>query len=122
MLGRAFANDDVTLASADPGPNKTEMTSGEGMPGFLLLLRPLFYMPPERGAAKVFDVAKLAKSSAKAGAYFSGRKPKPLPAFALTPGIADELLKFCALYARQPGTMQNRTAGADADSGKLRND
>jgi NAD(P)-dependent dehydrogenase (short-subunit alcohol dehydrogenase family) len=98
-LGGEFAANNVTLASADPGPNKTGMTSGDGMPAFLLLIRPLIYTPPEKGAEKIFDALRAAESSSQPGAFYAGRKVKNIPEFAQSSETANMLLAFCETQA-----------------------
>ena len=100
-LGQEFASDGVVLASVNPGPNKTEMTASGGMPRFLLLLRPLIYASPDKGASIVFDVAKIAQ--AQPGAYFAGRRARSLPRFTEDKGVIEKLLTFCNTMARIPG-------------------
>ena len=101
-LGSEFATDGVALASVNPGPNKTEMTASNGMPKFLLLLRPLIYSSPEKGASKVFDVSRLVKFHPRPGAFFAGRKVKALPQFTGSKDVVDKLLRFCNTSAEIP--------------------
>ncbi len=98
-LGDVFANDGVTLVSADPGPNKTGMTLSDGMPKFLLLLRPFIHSSPEKGAQKIFDAANFAKSHSLSGAFLAGRKIKQLPELAQTEATKAMLLVFCDTHA-----------------------
>lgn len=98
-LGDAFAEDGVTLVSADPGPNKTGMTVSGGMPKFLLLLRPFIYSSPEKGAHKIFDATNFAKTRSLSGAFLVGRKVKQLPESAQTDTTKAMLLDFCNIHA-----------------------
>lgn len=54
-LNRSWA--DVRIASVTPGPNKTGMTAGSGMPGLLKPLRNLMFAEPSKGAGLLYDAA-----------------------------------------------------------------
>ncbi len=98
-LGDNYAINGIVLACADPGPSKTEMTSGDGMPGLLLLIRPFIYSSPEKGAQKVFKVTQLAKSQPQTGVFFSGHQIITLPKFAQSKDMARQLVEFCNQHA-----------------------
>lgn len=101
-LGEEFAGEGVILVSADPGPNKTNMTAGDGMPKFLLLLRPLIYASPEKGAEKIFEASRFSKSRSLPGAFLAGSKVRNLPKFAQSAEIEEMLLEFCQTHANIP--------------------
>lgn len=94
-LAEQFMNKGIHIACADPGPTKTNMTSGAGMPKFLLWLRPLLYSSPEQSAAKIFLAYQSAKSSPSSGQFFAGDKIKPLPHFINQSPIDEQLIEFC---------------------------
>ena len=48
---------DVRIASVTPGPNKTGMTAGSGMPAFLKPLRNIMFAAPSKGAGLLYDAA-----------------------------------------------------------------
>ena len=99
-LGSAFYSDNVALAAVNPGPNKSDMTKGDGMPVFLRLLRPLIYAPPEKGALEVFRVAGIARSQEQPGSFYSRGGKVSLPDFATADDIAPQLLNFCEISAK----------------------
>jgi NAD(P)-dependent dehydrogenase (short-subunit alcohol dehydrogenase family) len=68
---------DIKIRSVDPGPAKTEMSKGSGMPWFMLLLRPLLFPPPGKGAKNVYDAA-FGKFKNENGVFISRGKIKPL--------------------------------------------
>ncbi len=94
-LGEEFASDGITLLSTGPGPNKTNMTTGKGMPTWLLLLRPLIYSAPEKGAKKIFASLKSAQTHPIPGSYFSGSKVKKLPRLFHSKLKPRDLVNFC---------------------------
>ncbi len=104
-LGEEFAAVGVTLASVDPGPNKTNMTAGEGMPGFLLCLRPFIYTSPAKGAEILFETHEIANSHHQPGAFYSKGKIKQLPKFSQSREIEEMLLNFCH---KNSGILKNR--------------
>ena len=97
-LAQQFMNDGVRLACAAPGPTKTTMTSGAGMPKFLLWLRPFLYSSPEQSAARIYLAYQTAQSYSTRGQFFSGKRVKPLPRFLYQSPIAEQLIDFCQSY------------------------
>lgn len=97
-LGNEYAAEGVTLASVDPGPNKTNMTAGAGMPFFLLILRPFFYSAPEKGAKSLFEAYQLSRNYPP-GTFFSKGKARSFPAFTQDPSTIENLLEFCRVSA-----------------------
>lgn len=98
-MGNDFSSSGISLASADPGPNKTNMTAGDGMPWFLLWLRPIIFSSPELGAGKLFDTYKAVKTNIQPGAFWSKGKTKSLPGFSQSKQIVEELLEFCNTHS-----------------------
>lgn len=95
-----LSKDDIRVVAADPGPVKSGMTSGDGMPGLLKLLRPLLYATPEQGAAKVFAALYNEAKINRSGGFYPGGRRRELPAFATDNNLGDEILEFCTQQAR----------------------
>lgn len=95
MIAPDFLKDGIRIVAADPGPVKTGMTSGDGMPGLLKLLRPFLYATPEKGAAKVFAALDSEARADQSGGFYPGGKRRSLPAFATQAHLAREILAFC---------------------------
>ncbi|WP_316825489.1 SDR family NAD(P)-dependent oxidoreductase [Pedobacter miscanthi] len=68
---------DIKIRSVDPGPAKTDMSKGRGMPWFILLLRPLLFPHPSKGAKNVYDAA-FGEFKNENGVFVSRGKIKPL--------------------------------------------
>ena len=68
----------IRIATVNPGPNKTDMTSGAGMPGWLLPIRNLMFSGPAKGGKILYSSAFDAKFQGKSGTYISGNKIKPI--------------------------------------------
>lgn len=68
----------VRICSVDPGPNKTKMTSGTGMPKWLLPFRNLIFAAPTKGAKLLYDGAFSEKFAGQSGVYITGGKIKAL--------------------------------------------
>jgi NAD(P)-dependent dehydrogenase (short-subunit alcohol dehydrogenase family) len=66
--------ENIRIVNVDPGPNKTKMTSGSGMPGWLVPFRNLIFSSPEKGAMKLYEAAFNQKFKEKSGVYISGNK------------------------------------------------
>jgi len=82
----------VRFAAVDPGPNKTPMTQGAGMPGWLLPLRNLFFPPPSKGGGLLYKGAFDPAHQGQSGVYITGNKIKPMK-FALMKADVEALLK-----------------------------
>ena len=54
-LGRSWSG--LRIVSVTPGPNKTGMTAGAGMPRLLKPLRSLMFAAPSKGAGLLYDAA-----------------------------------------------------------------
>ncbi|MEM7658447.1 MAG: SDR family NAD(P)-dependent oxidoreductase [Bacteroidota bacterium] len=68
----------VRIATVDPGPNKTGMTSGSGMPAWLVPIRNIFFAKPIVGAKKLYKGAFDPVFQDQSGVYISGNKVKAL--------------------------------------------
>ena len=75
-LGEAFPN--IRIVTVDPGPNKTKMTNGTGMPRWLLPIRNLFFPKPTKGAKKIHQATFDDIFQQKSGIYVTGNKIKPI--------------------------------------------
>ena len=102
-LGREFHQRGVAIACANPGPVKTRMTSADGFPLLIRLLRPLLITTASVGASRVFASAERAGSHSPPGSVFYGSKAVRLPAFAESDDTARMLLEFCEVHAH-PGS------------------
>lgn len=47
----------IKIRSVCPGPNRTKLTKGEGMPSYILPIRNLIFTPPSKGASRLYDAA-----------------------------------------------------------------
>ncbi|MEM7143226.1 MAG: SDR family NAD(P)-dependent oxidoreductase [Actinomycetota bacterium] len=90
----AFAHEDPasTYLSIEPGAVKTPMTSGDGMPRWLVPIRNLFFSTPEKGAAKIYDAIG---GDHPSGAYIQRGKPHAFPADIDDPGVHASVLAWC---------------------------
>ena len=84
--------DGILIQTVDPGPTKTSMTSSsDGMPWFLLLLRPLIFKSAKFQAQRLVDAVETAVSEGKSGLFISEGKRKDYPAIALNKDIQTEI-------------------------------
>ena len=74
-LDKEYTN--VRFASVNPGPIKTKMTAGSGMPFWLVPLRNLLFKTPEKGAQTLYDAAFDPKYG-QSGIYITEGKIRPL--------------------------------------------
>ena len=98
-LAPEYSRHGIALVAADPGPVKSDMTSGDGMPGFLKLLRPFLYATPEKGAFQVFAALDAEMESDRSGGFYPGGKRRNLPAFTTETRLGEEILSFCIAQA-----------------------
>ena len=101
-LGESYAEDGIAMISADPGPNKTTMTAGPGMPGFVRLLRPFLHGSPDRGARHLFDALAQARVMAP-GTFFTKGRATRLPSLAYEAIAVEPVLELCRA---QSGSLQ----------------
>ncbi|MEO1714577.1 MAG: SDR family NAD(P)-dependent oxidoreductase [Bacteroidota bacterium] len=66
----------VQVKTVDPGPNKTKMTKGEGMPRWLMPLRNLFFPAPTKGGTLLWKATQI--EGAATGTYIRGNKPRKM--------------------------------------------
>ncbi|MEL6636505.1 MAG: SDR family NAD(P)-dependent oxidoreductase [Bacteroidota bacterium] len=69
---------EVRVVNVDPGPNKTKMTSGSGMPFWLVPIRNLFFAKPTAGAGKIYDAAFQPAFQDQTGIYITGGQVKAI--------------------------------------------
>lgn len=69
-MGPEFGRANVRLSVVDLGPVKTDMSLGDGMPGWMRLLRPLF-ATPQRAARRLIDAALIGPSVADSDSFGS---------------------------------------------------
>jgi NAD(P)-dependent dehydrogenase (short-subunit alcohol dehydrogenase family) len=94
-LADEFARAGIVLRSMDPGPNKTPMTVGSGMPRILLLVRPFFFKSPEVGATDIVAAALDPKYGSRSGLFLAGRKERRPPSDSTNPDVQARLLQMC---------------------------
>jgi NAD(P)-dependent dehydrogenase (short-subunit alcohol dehydrogenase family) len=75
-LSKEWSN--IKIVSVDPGPNKTKMTKGSGMPNWLKPLRNLIFAKPSKGGNLLFQGAFDKRHADKSGVYLSGNKVKAM--------------------------------------------
>ncbi|TCJ04064.1 SDR family NAD(P)-dependent oxidoreductase [Cytobacillus praedii] len=56
-IAKELLNDGIKIRSVCPGPNRTKLTKGKGMPSYILLIRNLVFTPPSKGASRLYDAA-----------------------------------------------------------------
>lgn len=78
MNDMAAEEGNLRIVSVTPGPNKTGMTKGAGMPALLRPLRNLFFAAPTKGAKLLYDAAFKEEFQQKSGIYVMGNKVKDL--------------------------------------------
>ena len=85
-------DDGILIETVDPGPTKTSMTSSsDGMPWFLLLLRPLIFKSAKFQAQRLVDAVETAVSDGKSGLFISEGKRKAHPSIVLNKHIQTEI-------------------------------
>jgi NAD(P)-dependent dehydrogenase (short-subunit alcohol dehydrogenase family) len=84
-----------TMRVGEPGPTKTTMTGGNGMPGWLLPIRNLVFAAPSKGAKRIYDTAFEASLGTQSGVYVEKGKIKSLPASAADQATQAQLLTWC---------------------------
>ena len=99
LLAPELERDHITIYSVDPGGNDTRMTRGAGTPWLLrVLLRPLVFKSPVRGANLLYDAVFTPPTEAEPGAFLSGNRPEPLPIFGAPAERAERLLALLQTF------------------------
>lgn len=84
--------DGILIQVVDPGPTKTSMTrSIDGMPWFLLLLRPLIFKSAKFQAQRLVDTVEEVVSEGESGVFISEGKRKAYPSITLNKDIQTEI-------------------------------
>lgn len=96
-LAPRLAEEGIQIRSVCPGPNKTPMSAGDGMPGWLRPLTHLFFSPPSHGAARLYDAAFGAYPGTPGG-FINKGKDTPLR---FTDQAGDVLAQVDAIYQRE---------------------
>ena len=81
----------LKVLNVTPGPNKTKMTSGSGMPMWLLPIRNLFFSKPTKGASFLYDATFNEKFVDQTGVFIQKNKIYSFP-FQLDYNTKSELL------------------------------
>jgi NAD(P)-dependent dehydrogenase (short-subunit alcohol dehydrogenase family) len=68
-LATEWSQHNIRFINASPGGNKTKLTNGDGMPGWMRPLILLLYKKPTFGAKQLYDAAFKASFSDKTGIY-----------------------------------------------------
>ena len=68
----------LRVINVDPGPNKTTMTQGSGMPGWLMPIRNLLFPKPSKGAGLLYNGAFDPKFQQEKYAYLTSNKHAPI--------------------------------------------
>jgi NAD(P)-dependent dehydrogenase (short-subunit alcohol dehydrogenase family) len=90
-----YEKEGIILRSLDPGAIKTRMTASSGMPWFLLLLCPLFFQTPLKGAKAIYAAAFDSKFGNQSGIFINNGKITSPPKDALDLNIQRSLLMLC---------------------------
>ena len=70
----ASKDNNVQIINVTPGPNKTKMTAGKGMPTWLIPIRGLLFSNPNKGATFLYDAAFRKDLKEKSGIYIQNNK------------------------------------------------
>ena len=80
LMKEELLQEGIFIQVVDPGPTKTSMTgSSDGMPWYLLLLRPFLFKPAKFQAQRLINAIESAVSEGKAGLFISDGQQKPYP-------------------------------------------
>jgi NAD(P)-dependent dehydrogenase (short-subunit alcohol dehydrogenase family) len=87
----------IRIRSVCPGGNKTSMSKNSGMPGYMILIRNLFFSHPSKGAARLYDAA-LGDAKEKTGIFLNKGKITPLRFAEQSNGV---LMKVDIIYNQE---------------------
>ena len=93
-LGRELASEGIIVRTADPGPNKTQLTKGPGTPLWMRLFYGLL-PSPDKGARKILEAGISPKWADKTGVFISGGKIAALPPMLQAETFQNDLLRKC---------------------------
>ena len=92
LMKEELLEDGILIQVVDPGPTKTSMTSSsDGMPWYLLLLRPLLFKSAKLQAQRLLSAIESAVIEGKSGLFISEGKRKAYPSIALNKNIQTEI-------------------------------
>ncbi|MEM9006113.1 MAG: SDR family NAD(P)-dependent oxidoreductase [Cyanobacteria bacterium P01_F01_bin.86] len=92
LMKEELLEDGILIQVVDPGPTKTSMTgSSDGMPWYLLLLRPLIFKSAKLQAQRLISAVESAVSEGKSGLFISEGQQKPYPPITLNKGLQTEI-------------------------------
>ena len=87
-LADDFAASGVLVRDVEPGPTKTVMTGGRGMPRLLVPIRNLFFGTPEAAADRLYEAGFGSSFGEATGVFVEGRgKVRSLPKSAVDPEV-----------------------------------
>lgn len=67
----------IEIRSVCPGPNKTPMSGSSGMPIYMIPIRNLFFSPPSKGAARLYEAA-FGVNRGETGVFINKGKTTPI--------------------------------------------
>ena len=92
LMKEELFEDGILIQVVDPGPTKTSMTgSSDGMPWYLLLLRPLLFKSAKLQAQRLLSAIESAVIEGKSGLFISEGQQKPYPPISLNKDIQTEI-------------------------------
>lgn len=92
LMKEELLKDGILIQVVDPGPTKTSMTgSSDGMPWYLLLLRPLLFKSAKLQAQRLISAVESAVSEGKSGLFISEGQQKSYPPITLNKDIQTEI-------------------------------
>ncbi|MEL6190989.1 MAG: SDR family NAD(P)-dependent oxidoreductase [Bacteroidota bacterium] len=69
---------EIRILSVDPGPNKTKMTSGSGVPNWIKPFRRFLFSSPDKGARLLYQATFHDQFEGLTGVYISGNKAREM--------------------------------------------
>lgn len=94
-LAAEYGPTGIKIRAVDPGPNRTPMTAGSGMPRILRALREVAFRPPRVGASKVLDAATNPRFQDATGVYIARGRIRRGPADTTDAGTQAALMALC---------------------------
>lgn len=92
LMKEELLKDGILIQVVDPGPTKTSMTgSSDGMPWYLLLLRPLLFKSAKLQAQRLVNAVESAVNEGKSGLFISEGQQKSHPPITLNKDIQTEI-------------------------------
>ncbi|MBX7220537.1 MAG: SDR family NAD(P)-dependent oxidoreductase [Blastocatellia bacterium] len=94
-LAPELKRDGIIIRTNSPGPNRTAMTAGSGMPLKYRIFRPFLFVSPMSGAQKIYDSAFDPRFGRQSGVFISSNRITPEPDDAVNPVIQKQVLELC---------------------------